>query len=101
MRAILAAALPLAALAACEASDEAVRNEFRQGSIQGCLQSAGNAPAPPGFDWERLCTCATDRVMAGKTGRELARLEPGTADQRRIVAECLAEIQRGGTKSGR
>jgi hypothetical protein len=101
-----AAALPLAAIAllvalgACEASDEAIRNEFRQGSIEGCLESSRDSNAPPGFDWQRLCSCATDRVMEGKSARELAQLQPGTPEQREIVAQCMAEI-RGDTKAGR
>ena len=46
MRTLPAAALPpaailmLVALGACQASDEAIRNEFRQGSIEGCLESS-------------------------------------------------------------
>lgn len=88
------------ALGACGETDEAVRNQFRQGSIQSCLDSSRSAPAPPGFDWERLCTCATDRVMEGKSGAELAQLEPGTPEQRRIVSQCLAEIRGEAAKAG-
>ena len=99
MRTILAAALALATLAGCD-SDEAIRNEFRQGSIQSCMEASRNSPAPPGFSWERLCTCATDRVMEGKSGRELAQMQPGTEEQRRIVEQCIAEIQRGESKAG-
>lgn len=90
----------LGVLCACEDSDEALRNQFRQGSIESCLESARAAPAPPGFDWERLCACATERVMEGKSGAELAQLEPGTPEQRRIVAQCAAEMRGGATKAG-
>ena len=99
MRAAIAV-LALAALAACEDSDEALRNQFRQGSIESCLESSRGAPAPPGFDWERLCTCATERVMEGKSGTELAKLETGTPEQRRIVAQCRIEVQGNAAKAG-
>jgi hypothetical protein len=99
MRAAIAL-FTLPALAACEDSDEALRNQFRQGSIESCLETASSAPAPPGFDWQRLCTCATERVMEGKSGAELARLEPGTPEQRRIVAQCAAEVRGGAPKTG-
>ena len=94
------AVFALTALAACEDSDEALRNQFRQGSIESCLEAARGAPAPTGFDWERLCTCATERVMEGRSGAELAQLEPGTPEQRRIFAQCRAEVRGNVTKTG-
>jgi hypothetical protein len=100
MRTHWAAALALTALTGCGESDETARNAFRQGSIDSCLEASRGTPAPPGFDWQRMCTCATERVMAGKTGAELAELQPGTPEQRRIVAQCAAE-QTGRTKAGR
>ena len=101
MRILFAAVslLPLAALAACGSSDEATRNAFREGSLRSCIEASRGRPAPPGFDWERLCACATDRVMEGKSGRELAQLQPGTDEQRRIVEQCVAEMQSGAPKA--
>lgn len=95
-RSMMAAALGLAALGGCEASDEALRNQFRQGAIEGCMQAAGERSAPAGIDWDRLCGCATDRVMEGKSGRELAQMQPGGEEQSRIVQQCLAEMRGGG-----
>ena len=88
---------PALMLAGCGASDEAARNTFRQASIEGCL-SASRGQAPAGmanFDWNRLCTCATERVMEGKSASELAQLRPDGPGQREIVAQCLAEMQPG------
>jgi hypothetical protein len=102
MRTIPAAVslLSLAALAACGNSDEAARKAFREGSLSSCVEASRGRPAPPGFDWERLCTCATDRVMEGKSGRELAQMQPGTPEQRRIVEQCVAELQGQAPKAG-
>jgi len=95
--------LPIAAaaLAGCGASEEAARDAFRRGSIEACLTSSRQAapPALAGFDWERLCACATDRIMAGKSARELTGLRPGGPGQHEAVAACLAQIRRGGGSS--
>ena len=85
------------ALAGCGASDETARNAFREASVEGCLSaSRGQAPAAlANFDWERLCNCATEKVMEGKSAAELAQLRPGDPGHRAIVAQCVAEIQAG------
>lgn len=97
MRLILAAAsiLPLAALAGCGATEEAARDTFRQSSIDGCLSASRSQPTPPqmaGFDWNRLCTCATDRIMEGKSATELAQLSPDGPGQREAVEQCVREM---------
>jgi hypothetical protein len=104
MRRLLAAVsiLPLAALAAC-GSEEDARNTFRTSSIQGCVSASSGASVPPqmaGFDWERLCTCATDRIMDGKSASELAQLTPGGPGQTEAVQQCIAEMQQDGAAPG-
>ena len=100
MRTILAALLTLAPLAGCGISDESARNQFRQGSVQACLDASRNSPAPAGFNWQRFCSCATERVMAGKSARELAQMQPGTPEQRQIAEQCAAEQQPAGGRVG-
>ena len=94
MRIILAVAaiLPLAALAGCQ-SEDAARNTFREASIRGCLEGAHRtaSPAAANADWNRFCACATDRIMAGKSARELAQLRPNGPGQQEIVMQCLQE----------
>ncbi|MGZ8282766.1 MAG: hypothetical protein ACXWUN_07415 [Allosphingosinicella sp.] len=93
--------LPLTLLAGC-GSEEAVRDTFRENSIQGCLtasrQSAPSALA--GVDWQRLCTCSTDKIMAGKSPSELAQLTPGGPGQSDAVQQCVTEMQRDGAFPG-
>lgn len=98
MRFILAALPLVPMLAACGASDEAARNTFRQSSIDSCVSASSSRPQPAlaGFDWERLCTCATDRIMEGKSARELIQMEPGAPEHRQAVEQCVLEIQRDG-----
>ena len=66
--------LPFAALAAC-GSEESARSTFRQASIDGCMSAASGQPTPAAmanFDWNRLCSCATDKIMDGKSAADLA-----------------------------
>ena len=102
MRHAVISLLPLVALAACGVSEESARNTFRQSSIEGCV-SASRTQAPPalaGFDWERLCSCATDRIMEGKSVSELAQFTPGGPDQTAAVQQCVADMQRDGAGPG-
>ena len=98
LRVAFAILMPAAMLAACGPSEEAARNSFRQSSIESCVGASREVAAPQlaGFDWERLCSCATDRIMAGKSARELIQLEPGGPGQREAVEQCVIEMQRDG-----
>lgn len=95
---VFAAALPLTLVAACGSEDSA-RQAFRTNSIEGCVQASQGSSVPPqmaGFDWQRLCTCATDKIMEGKSASELAQLQPGGPGQTEAVQQCVAEMQRDG-----
>jgi len=104
MRRLLAVVsiLPLVAVAAC-GSEESARNTFRTASIEGCVSASRGSTVPPqmaGFDWQRLCTCATDRIMEGKSASELAQLTPGGPGQTEAVQQCIVEMQRDGAVPG-
>lgn len=91
-RTIAAAALAL--LAGCGQAEDAFRNSYRESSIESCT-SASRTAAPPqfaNFDWGRLCTCATDRLMAGKSVNEIRQLQSNTPEQRAALEQCIAEI---------
>lgn len=95
MRLILIAPLLLAPLSGCGAAEEAARNSFREASIESCT-SASRSAAPPqlaGWDWSRICTCATDKLMEGKSAADLARLESNTPEQRAAIQQCVSQIQ--------
>ena len=104
MRRLLAVVsiLPLAALAAC-GSEEAARSTFRTTQIEGCITAMRNGPLAsqmPGFDWQRLCTCSTDKIMEGKSATELAQLTPNGPGQMEAVQQCVMDMQRDGALPG-
>ena len=60
--------------AACgpgSAFDNSFRESYREKAVEGCLRGSQEAPAPVGVDFQRICECAVDRHMAGKSATEL------------------------------
>lgn len=98
MRHLLLAALAGVALVGCDAYNEAYnssfRTTFRQASIDSCVETSRRAEngQTRGWDWQRLCTCATDRMMAGKSTEEVAELHRDRAGQQRAREQCVAEV---------
>ena len=81
----------LAALSACGPSDDELRNDVREGVLGSCLGAAQAKGAPAGLDGRAFCSCVTDRLTEGRSGRELAERAPGEAERREAVALCRAE----------
>ncbi len=81
----------LSALSACGPSDAELREEVRQGVLGSCLEAAQGKAAPPGLDGRAFCSCVTDRLTEGRSGRELKEQAPGEAERREAVALCRAE----------
>lgn len=104
MRALLLVAL--VALAGCGEFDDSFRNSFREKSVESCTAEAraqlarSGAVLPDGMDAERICGCAVDRLMAGKSAAELMRGEPEDRDQQRAVEECANQAL-GGAGGGK
>ena len=90
--------LPLL-LAGCGATAEQTRHAVRDQAVAGCVASARRtAPAGlAGYDWQGLCGCAADRLMAGRSTAELAAIAPGGPRQREAFARCALELHRAGT----
>lgn len=85
------AALPLAA---CGAAEENALKAFRDQSVAGCVETSRQAapPAMAGLNFQRLCSCATDRIMDGKRVADLARMRPGDPEQREAIEQCAAQM---------
>ena len=85
-----------AALAGCgqgSAFDESFRNSFRESAVSGCVTASRSTPnAPQGIDWQRLCSCSVNRIMAGKTTAELRRLQGNSPEQMEAVRQCASEM---------
>lgn len=67
-------------------AEQSLRQSYRTININSCISAAraravreNNAPA--GTDYRPYCTCAVDRLMAGRTMEELTRLRPGPREQ--------------------
>ena len=81
----------LSALGACGPSDDEMRNDVRAGVLGSCLEAAQGQGAPAGLDGRAFCSCVTDRLTEGRSGRELKERAPGEAERREAVALCRAE----------
>lgn len=92
VQALFAATAGLAALAACgegSAFDNGFRTSYREKAVAGCVTGA-RAAAPPGVtvDFQRVCSCAVDRHMEGKSAAALMRDDDQGAAQR-ATEQCL------------
>lgn len=90
----------IALLAGCgpgSAFDNSFRESYREQAVQGCLQSARTAPAMPGVDFQRICECAVDRHMAGKSATELmGEADDATqAGAQEATMQCVRELVPG------
>ena len=96
MRILLAGALcatPLI-LAGCgegSAFDNGVRSSFRDNAVQSCVTASQRAPNSSHFDWPRLCGCAVDRYMAGKSTSDLRNANPQDPALRAATQQCAME----------
>jgi hypothetical protein len=91
----IAAAVP--ALAACgegSAFDNSFRTSYRERAVEGCLSGIrAGAPAGVRLDFRRVCECAVDRHMEGKSATELMQADDATATQR-AAEQCVMEEAR-------
>lgn len=73
------------------AFDNGVRDGFRRTAVESCISSSRGQPMPAGFDFERLCNCAIDRYMQGKSGADLRRADPSDPALRQASQQCAME----------
>jgi len=94
MRILVAAAACalLVPLAGCNRmSDEEMRSSFRQHAVDSCVSSSRGSPNASQFDWPRLCGCAIDRYMAGKSVNDLQNANPQDPALRSSTQQCAME----------
>jgi hypothetical protein len=94
----MAAAAPLILLAACDSGgvvDQTVRIGVRQSAIEACSAwiPQSEIALAAGVETARLCGCAADRILEGRSASELANLRPSIADLRAAVAHCVSEMR--------
>lgn len=86
---------PLLTLAACgegSALDEQVQASVRSSLIASCAVTAqGQVPEGVNVDLNKVCDCAVDKLMAGKSLKELAANPPTSAEDLAPIKACLKE----------
>jgi hypothetical protein len=98
MRTYLASTL-LILLSACDGGgpvDQSIQQGVRQSAIQACIAwvPSFEMAEAAGLNGERLCTCAADRLLAGKSMADLAQgIRPDSPENRRAIVQCIADIQ--------
>ncbi len=98
-RIIAIAALALTVLpflAACgegSAVDERIKDTYREQLVSTCSATAsGYLPTGANIDVDKICGCAADKVMEGKSATELATTVPGSAEDLAKVRQCATEL---------
>ncbi len=87
--------LPFALTACGEGSsiDETLKTTVREQLVATCTASAeSQIPESVTVDLDKLCTCAADKLMAGKSAKELVTNPPTSAEDLNKVQECAKEI---------
>ena len=102
---IIAATIGLCALAACgegSAFDNSFRTSYREKAVESCSAGARAAmPAGVQVDVQRVCTCAVERHMEGKSATDLMGNDDQQAAQtatERCLREEMARLGGSGAK---
>lgn len=101
MRMIAVAGLVLTiTLTACgegSAFDESFKSSFREKLVSTCTSTAQSSiPAGVNIDLDKICGCAADKIMEGKSTKELATTVPGSHEDLAKVRTCMAELYPNG-----
>lgn len=81
-------------LAGCgegSAFDNGFRTSFRENAVTSCVSASRTAPNASQFDWPRLCGCAIDRYMNGKSSSDLRSANPEDPALRANAEQCAME----------
>jgi hypothetical protein len=96
MRIFIVAAL-LSLLAACgegSAFDNSFRTSYRERAVESCVAGIrSSAPAGVRLDFNRVCQCAVDRHMEGKSATDLMGAE-NSQETTAAAEQCVMEEAR-------
>ena len=90
--------MALLLLAACDSGgviDQTIERGVRQSAVQACTAwiPQSEIALAAGVDPDRLCGCAAERILKGKSATEFADLTPSSSELREAVAQCVVEVQ--------
>lgn len=87
------------ALAACgegSSFDTEFKKNYREKMVTSCVSSAkGSMPAGIDIDLEGICACTADKVMEGKSAKDLMTHAPGSADDMAKLQQCVQKLAPG------
>lgn len=93
--------IPLTLTACGEGSavDERIKATYREQLVATCSATAsGYLPTGANVDVDKVCGCAADKVMEGKSATDLVSTVPGSAEDLAKVRECATELYPDGVR---
>ena len=99
MRLMLIGAACAILLVACQSEDEKI-SAFRNGALGGCATAARREVNAAGVDIDRLCSCAIDRWMRGKSSSDLASASGDDPALEQVTRQCAMAQMQGHSNSG-
>ena len=73
------------------AVEQPVLDGLREKGMERCETTAGALMAAHGMDVERVCGCAVDKVMAGKSAAQLMEITRSSPEVREAAERCAIE----------
>ena len=102
MRTLTLATLFALTLTACgEGSvvDESIKTAYREKLVSACAAtSQGIVPDAASIELDKICGCAADKVMEGKSATDLATTVPGSAEDLAKIRQCATELYPDGVR---
>jgi len=94
----LFAVIAFLTLVACDEGgviDQTVQTGIRESAVQTCVEwiPQSDIAAAAGLKSDKLCACAADRFLEGKSLAEAADPRSASEGIRSAVAQCVSEIQ--------
>ena len=94
MKRVIAGMIVAAALTGCgkgNVVDSAVLPALRDKAMERCEMAVASVASASGLDIEKVCTCAVDRIMAGKSVVDLAQMTRSSPEIREAAQRCVLE----------
>lgn len=101
MRTLILATLALSLTACGEGSavDESIKATYREQLVTTCSATAsGYLPTTANIDLDKICGCAADKIMEGKSATDLATTVPGSAEDLAKIRLCATELYPDGIR---
>lgn len=94
--ALALAPIALLSLSACGEGgvvDENLKSTLRQSIVSSCAATAeSQIPEGVSVDLDKVCDCAADKLMAGKSVQELVANPPTSVEDLAPIKQCLSEV---------